>query len=114
MIAGQETVLLKTMAWTDDLDDLPMVYEFGRAHGRHDVLSVSRLATHATHPLRGLTPPRYSLLSRASCRNRVCSVASFLQLKCFRAMEEKKMTSYLVTFVFTVARRLPSHDLCMR
>eukprot|EP00903_Cladosiphon_okamuranus_P011441 g10779.t1 len=39
--AGQDVVTLKTMAWIDDFDDLPMVYEFGYTHGWHEVLSVS-------------------------------------------------------------------------
>lgn len=40
--AGQDAVTLQATAWTDDIDDLPMVYEFGYAHGWHEVLSVSR------------------------------------------------------------------------
>ena len=40
--AGQDAVTLQTMAWIDDFDDLPMVYEFGYTHGWHQVASVSR------------------------------------------------------------------------
>lgn len=40
--AGQDEVLLQTMAWVDDVDDLPLTYEFGYAHGWHKVASVSR------------------------------------------------------------------------
>lgn len=42
IFAGEDKVLLQTMAWTDDFDDLPMTYEFGFVHGWHEVLSVSR------------------------------------------------------------------------
>lgn len=42
MTAGQDKVVLQTMGWTDDIDDLPMVYEFGYTNGWHEVLSVSR------------------------------------------------------------------------
>lgn len=42
IVAGQDEVMLQTMAWTDDFEDLPMVYEFGYTHGWHEVLSLSR------------------------------------------------------------------------
>lgn len=42
MVAGEDTVLLQTMAWNDDVDDLPISYKFGFIHGWHHVLSVSR------------------------------------------------------------------------
>lgn len=41
MTAGQNAVLLQTMAWTDDFDDLPLAYEFGYTHGWHDVSSIT-------------------------------------------------------------------------
>lgn len=40
--AGQDAVTLQTVGWTDDVDDLPMAYEFGYTQGWHEVLSVSR------------------------------------------------------------------------
>ena len=40
--AGRDTVLLQTMAWTDDFDDLPVTYQFGYTHGLRKVLSASR------------------------------------------------------------------------
>lgn len=41
MTAGQDAVLLQTMAWTDDFDDLPLAYKFGYTHGWHDVSSIT-------------------------------------------------------------------------
>ena len=41
MTAGQNAVLLQTMGWTDDFDDLPLAYEFGYTHGWHDVSSIT-------------------------------------------------------------------------
>ncbi len=38
-------VLLQTMAWIDDFDDLPMEYEFGFLYGWHRLLSVDRWRT---------------------------------------------------------------------
>lgn len=35
--AGHDAVLLQTVTWTDDFDDLPLAYEFGLAHGWHEV-----------------------------------------------------------------------------
>lgn len=35
-------MLLQTISWADDVDDLPLAYEFGYAHGLLDVSSVSR------------------------------------------------------------------------
>lgn len=40
--AGQDAVTLQTLGWTDNVEDLPMAYEFGYAQGWHEVLSVSR------------------------------------------------------------------------
>ncbi len=40
--SGLDMVLMQTMGWTDDFDDLPMTYQFGYSHGWQDVLSVSR------------------------------------------------------------------------
>ena len=40
--AGEGEVVLQTMGWTDDFEDLPMTYEFGYSHGWHEVLSVFR------------------------------------------------------------------------
>ena len=40
MTAGRNAVLLQTMAWTDDFDDLPLAYEFGYTHGWHEVSSL--------------------------------------------------------------------------
>lgn len=40
--SGVDTVQLKSVAWTDDFDDLPMSYVFGYAHGWHEVLSTTR------------------------------------------------------------------------
>lgn len=48
---------MQTMAWTDDVDDLPIVYKFGYTHGWHEVLSETRL--------QGII---YNLLFLASCR----------------------------------------------
>ncbi|CAM9181833.1 unnamed protein product, partial [Ectocarpus sp. 8 AP-2014] len=39
--AGENTVALHTVGWTDDFEDLPMIYEFGYTHGSHEVLSVN-------------------------------------------------------------------------
>ncbi|CAM9632287.1 unnamed protein product, partial [Ectocarpus sp. 6 AP-2014] len=41
MTSGEEKALLQTAGWADDFGDLPMAYEFGYAHGRLEVLSVS-------------------------------------------------------------------------
>ncbi|CAM9655967.1 unnamed protein product, partial [Ectocarpus sp. 8 AP-2014] len=41
MTSGEDTALLQTAGWADDFGDLPMAYEFGYAHGRLEVLSVS-------------------------------------------------------------------------
>lgn len=40
--SGRDMVLMQTMGWTDDFDDLPMTYQFGYTHGWQNVLSVSR------------------------------------------------------------------------
>lgn len=40
IVAGEDTVLLQTMAWKDDFDDLPISFEFAFIHGWHH--SVSR------------------------------------------------------------------------
>lgn len=40
--AGKDRVLLQTMAWTDDFEDLPMTYEFGYVPGWVEVRSSSR------------------------------------------------------------------------
>ena len=47
MTAGQDAVLLQTMAWTDDFDDLPLAYEFGFTHGWHGVSSLDRSDVYA-------------------------------------------------------------------
>ncbi|CAM9196214.1 unnamed protein product, partial [Ectocarpus sp. 8 AP-2014] len=39
--AGEDAVMLQTLGWTDDFEDLPMTYEFGYSHGWHEVRSVS-------------------------------------------------------------------------
>ncbi|CAM9843656.1 unnamed protein product, partial [Ectocarpus sp. 4 AP-2014] len=67
--AGEDTVLLHTMGWTDDFEDLPMTYEFGYTHGWHEVLSVyseqwiSRLSSGASSSSTLLThlPPGTAL-----------------------------------------------------
>ncbi|CAM9224561.1 unnamed protein product [Ectocarpus sp. 12 AP-2014] len=41
MTSGEDKALLQTAGWVDDFDDLPIAYEFGYAHGRLEVLSVS-------------------------------------------------------------------------
>ncbi|CAM9627610.1 unnamed protein product, partial [Ectocarpus sp. 12 AP-2014] len=41
MTSGEDKALLQTAGWADDFGDLPMAYEFGYAHGRLEVLSVS-------------------------------------------------------------------------
>ncbi|CAM9632430.1 unnamed protein product [Ectocarpus sp. 6 AP-2014] len=40
--AGEDAVMLQTLGWTDDFEDLPMTYEFGYSHGWHEIRSVSR------------------------------------------------------------------------
>ncbi|CAM9106341.1 unnamed protein product [Ectocarpus fasciculatus] len=40
LYAGEDAVVLHTMGWTDDFEDLPMTYEFGYTHGWHEVVSV--------------------------------------------------------------------------
>lgn len=42
MTSGQDKVLLQTIGWVDDFEDLPMAYEFGYASGWHEVDSVFR------------------------------------------------------------------------
>lgn len=40
--AGRDKVLLETMAWVDNFEDLPMAYEFGYVHGWEEVRSATR------------------------------------------------------------------------
>ncbi|CAM9572739.1 unnamed protein product [Scytosiphon promiscuus] len=40
MTSGEDAVLLQTMGWVDDFEDLPLAYEFGYAKGWHEVVSV--------------------------------------------------------------------------
>ncbi|CAM9387820.1 unnamed protein product [Ectocarpus sp. 12 AP-2014] len=69
LYAGEDTVVLHTMGWTDDLEDLPMTYEFGYTHGWHEVRSVhseqwiSRLSSGASSSSTLLThlPPGTTL-----------------------------------------------------
>ncbi|CAM9773342.1 unnamed protein product [Scytosiphon promiscuus] len=41
MTAGEDPVLLRTMGWTDDFEDLPMTHKFGYTDGVHEVLSIN-------------------------------------------------------------------------
>lgn len=43
--AGMDIVSLGSAAWTDDVDDFPISYSFGYAHGSQAVSSVSRYET---------------------------------------------------------------------
>lgn len=63
MTAGQDAVLLQTMAWTDDFEDLPLAYEFGHAPGWVRVSSVPRCEAMVVP--QSLCPPIfYSLRAR--------------------------------------------------
>ncbi|CAM9530425.1 unnamed protein product [Hapterophycus canaliculatus] len=41
MMSSQDEVLLHTVGWVDDFEDLPMAYEFGYVFGWHEVVSVN-------------------------------------------------------------------------
>lgn len=40
--AGIDTVLLHSVGWTDDVDDLPLTHSFGYVQGYHEVIDIAR------------------------------------------------------------------------
>ncbi|CAM9609633.1 unnamed protein product, partial [Ectocarpus fasciculatus] len=40
-IAGVNPVVLQTLGWTDDVDDLPLTYSFGYIHGYQEVIAIA-------------------------------------------------------------------------
>lgn len=42
IVAGVDEVLLHSIGWTDDYEDLPIMHSFGYVHGYREVTSIAR------------------------------------------------------------------------
>ncbi|CAM9178019.1 unnamed protein product, partial [Sphacelaria rigidula] len=61
IVAGVDEVLLHSIGWTDDYEDLPIMHSFGYVHGYREVTSIASASTEVTKISTGWSPS--SLLS---------------------------------------------------